>query len=174
MSDTFPTPEPAPDSPLMTSEPAPLPLPDEPATDKSEPHKKLSDVLGNNRRRGSGVRQLTKKDLDQLRGYYVAVGFMLMPVNRRAAAAFADEETIDRCVDAWDELAKQNDGVRRGLLMLLEGGAWGLVFSAHMPIIWACIPERTLQRLPLMFGKQDDVQESETVPPSSDWMPFER
>jgi hypothetical protein len=151
----------------MTDEPAPLPLPDEPPPpDKGDPHKKLSDVLGNNRRRGSGVRALTKKDLDQLRGYYVALGFMLMPFNQRAAAAFADDETVDRCVDAWDELAKQNDGVRRGLLMLLEGGAWGLVFSAHMPIIWACIPQRALERMPLMFGKQES--EPETEPPSPD------
>lgn len=166
MSGTFPTPQ-----PVLADEPewqAFQPAADVPQIDTEdeyrdptapvEPDKpSVTEVLGTNRKRASGVRQLTKKDLDQLRGYYAAAGVLAMPFNQRAAEALT--ESADRCVDAWDELAKQNDRVRKALLAILEGGAWGLVLSAHVPIIWAFIPDKALERLPLMFGKNGETED---------------
>lgn len=160
MSDVFPTPEPA--TGALLTEPTPpwedVPQPDLAAdepTEAAEPRKPtVAEKLGTNTRRASGIRQLNKKDLDQLRSLYGVMAVGLMPIRPTTATAIA--ENTDSCVEAWEDLAKQNDSVRRALLALLEGGAWGVLLGAHLPIMWTLIPERALERLPLMFGKQPE------------------
>lgn len=115
--------------------------------------------LGENRKRGSGVRQLTKADLKQLRSYYDSMAMMAMMVRPKAAQAIS--ECADDCVERWEELAKQNDKMRKTILATLEGGAWSAVITAHLPIILACVPEKAYERLPGLFGMNGDVGEDE-------------
>lgn len=127
-----------------------------PAVDTAPPDEGFK--LGENRKRG-GPRQLTKKDLDQLRELYGGISIGLMPFNEEAAVQCADK--ADKCVDAWEALAKQNDNVRRALLAILEGGAWGVVISAHMPIMMAFVPRHVKERMPMLFGITPDDDEDQ-------------
>lgn len=146
MSDVFPTPEPVDTIPDHTASQADVPPIDDGQV-KEEPKR---FTLGENKRRGSGVRKLTKKDLEQLKSYYGTMGFVLMPFNRKAAETCV--ESSQRCVDAWAELAESNDGVRRVILSMIEGGAWGRVIMAHIPLAWAFVPEHVQERLPSLMG----------------------
>lgn len=126
--------------------------------DKDKPRKAAGRAkLGQGRQRGSGVRQLNKADLDQLRAMYATAGIALMPFN--AGAAISLTENADECVDAWDELAKQNDSVRRALLAMIEGGAWSRVFMAHVPIILSFIPGHIRNMLPLEEPQEQTTEE---------------
>lgn len=163
----FPTPQPA-TPPGVTPEdvpnhnaseqPAPNPWFDSESgtvkTESQEPAKEpTGPSLGTNRKRG-GPRQLTKADLTQLRSMYDSAGFMAMMVRPQAAEAIAN--CADDCVKRWEELAKQNDNVRRMILSMIEGSAWTAVVTAHMPIILACIPERVMENMPLLFGVRNN------------------
>lgn len=49
-------------------------------------------------------------------------------------------EIAEPAGEAWDELARKNEVVRRVLVSLLETGAWGKVMAAHAPLFalaWA-------------------------------------
>lgn len=98
--------------------------------------------LGANKQARGGPRKLTDKDKQKLSSLYVTAGMFLMPVKPVAAQAFA--EHADECADAWFELASENDSVRRTVLMLIEGGAWGKVLAAHLPLLLALLPEGSL------------------------------
>lgn len=52
--------------------------------------------------------------------------------------------------EAWEEIARVNPRIRRILLKMIEGGAWGQLFMAHAPILLAILmKESILKRLPL-------------------------
>lgn len=162
----FPAPEPAPDLPQMHSTVATDEVPNYQAGDDFRPFEeqppaepKRTVRLGENRKRASGVRQLTQADLKQLRAYYDSMAMMTMMV--RPAAAKAISECADECVQRWEDLAKQNDKVRKTILATLEGGAWSAVFAAHLPIILACVPEKAYERLPGLFGMNPQDDETE-------------
>lgn len=145
---------------FQPAQPVAEPVPDFTATagestPEDKPKKGARPKLGQGRQRGSGVRQLNKADLDQLRALYATAGVALMPFN--AGAAVALTSGADECVDTWDELAKQNDSVRRALLAMIEGGAWSRVFMAHVPIVLAFLPGHVRNMLPL-----DEPQEQTT------------
>jgi hypothetical protein len=140
------------DDPLLAAEPVPdsgpllgPPIPDHTASvDAKHPGgpegpKRRGLGLGANRNRGSGVRQLTKSDHDKIEGLYITLGFGVMLVNQPAAQVIAEQATP--CADAWVNLARENDGIRRILLFMIEGGAWGAVFVAHLPIMFALLPK---------------------------------
>lgn len=140
--------EPVPDFMATAGEPTPEDKPEKKARGRAK--------LGEGRQRGSGVRQLNKADLEQLRALYATAGIALMPFN--AGAAIAVTQGADECVDAWDELAKQNDSVRRALLAMLEGGAWSRVFMAHVPIILAFLPGHVRNMLPLAESETEQTE----------------
>jgi hypothetical protein len=98
--------------------------------------------LGQNVNRNSGVRQLTKDDRDKIAALYTFGAAGIMPFRMKTAQAMA--ESAETCADAWVDLAKKNDSVRRVLLMLIEGGAIGALFAAHLPIIMTLLPETAL------------------------------
>lgn len=50
-----------------------------------------------------------------------------------------DGEPDDSVGAAWDELARTNPRVRRVLLKMIAGGAWGQVIMAHAPMLLAII-----------------------------------
>lgn len=107
-------------------------------TPPEEPPKRRGLGLGQNRKTRSGVRQLTKSDHEKIVGLYVTIGFGVVLVNQTAGQTIAEQ--AESCADAWVNLAKENDGVRRGLLFMIEGGAWGAVLVAHLPILFAVLP----------------------------------
>ena len=139
--------EPVPDFMATAGEPTP----------EDKPKKTARPRLGEGRQRGSGVRQLNKADLEQLRAMYATAGIAVMPFN--AGAAIALTSGADECVDAWEELAKQNDSVRRALLAMLEGGAWSRVFMAHVPILLSFLPGHVRNMLPLDQPEEQTTDE---------------
>lgn len=115
--------------------------------------KSVFSSLGQNKKPRSGVRALTEKDKDKIASLYTFGAMGLMPFRPKAAQAMA--QCAEKCADAWYELAKENDGVRRALLWLMEGGAWGGVVFAHTPILLALLPEGMM---PPMFQSLDFSQ----------------
>jgi hypothetical protein len=101
--------------------------------------------LGQNVSRGSGIRQLTQDDKAKISALYVYGSMGLMPFKPEAASAMAN--AADACAEAWLELSKKNDAVRRVLVALVEGGAWGKVFAAHTPIILTLLPKNAIPAL---------------------------
>ena len=162
------------DPSLLTAEPAPngpIPQPvpdhaasqDEPTEAGKPPKARAFSKLGANRKRGSGVRALVTADRDKIVGLYVTCGFAVMMVKPEAAKAIA--ESAERCADAWVELAKENDAVRRAVLFIIEGGAWGAVIVAHMPIALALVPENVARQynflLPAVPDSPDGAEPSQ-------------
>lgn len=124
-----------------------------PKVNQNKPPKPASSAfgkLGQNKKPRSGVRALTVQDKDKIASLYTFGAMGLMPFKPKAAQAMA--MSAEKCAEAWYEMARENDGVRRVLLMLIEGGAWGKVFAAHTPIILALLPENMM---PPMFSGFD-------------------
>lgn len=131
---------------------------DEPATTENKDEKPSRNFsLGKNKKPRSGVRALNKQDLDRLGNWYTGLALMLAPLNKNASMALA--ENTDPCVDAWAELAAQNDRVRAFLLGVLEGGAWSKLIGAHMPILYAAIPPDMWERMPGLNAFRPPVEE---------------
>jgi hypothetical protein len=95
--------------------------------------------LGQNKTRASGVRQLTKDDRDKIEELYIMGAAGLMPFRMKTAQAVASQ--AESCADAWFELSKKNDGVRRAVLWFVETGVWGGLMAAHAPIAMSLMPE---------------------------------
>jgi hypothetical protein len=115
--------------------------------------------LGTNKKARSPVRKLTSTDRDKIESLYTFGAMGLMSFRPKAATVMA--ESADKCADAWMELADQNDSVRRALLAIMEGGVWGKIFAAHLPILVALIPESAI---PPMFRGVDVSQFGGSVP----------
>lgn len=98
--------------------------------------------LGQNKKLRSPVRKLTEKDRDAIAsGYmYGAMGVMLF--NEPAAKLMATSAT--KYADCWLDVADENDKVRRFILGLMEGGVWGKLFLAHMPLLALMVPKSAL------------------------------
>lgn len=63
-----------------------------------------------------------------------------------------DDDSDVTVGEAWEEIARSNPRVRRFLLKMLSGGAWGQLFMAHAPILLAVIMKDAIrQRIP--FGR---------------------
>lgn len=106
------------------------------------PGKSVFGGLGQNKKPRSGVRKLVEQDREKISNLYTFGAMALMPVRPQAGQIMA--LSADKCADAWYELAQENDGVRRALLAMIEGGVWGKVFMAHAPILIALIPQHVL------------------------------
>lgn len=101
--------------------------------------KPFASTLGLNKKPRSGVRAIVEADKEKIASLYMFAGMGIMPLNMKVGEAFGT--AANDCAEAWYQLAKENDAVRRVILGLIEGGAWGKVFAAHSPIIFAAIPE---------------------------------
>lgn len=77
------------------------------------------------KRKGSFTKPLTDM--------YTGVGVMLMPFDQPCGTAVM--ESASQCAEALDNLAYQNESVRRALDSLLQSSAIGTVVVAHLPII---------------------------------------
>lgn len=53
--------------------------------------------------------------------------------------------------EAWEELARTNPRIRAFLLRMIEGGAWGQLLMAHMPLVIAIMMKPSVSsRIPLL------------------------
>lgn len=128
-----------------------------PKSGKPKPVREAFKNLGNNTKPRSGIRALTTDDRDKIANLYVVAGMGLMAFREDTALALAN--SADACADAWMDVAKKNDRVRRVLLAMVEGGVWGKMFMAHLPILLTLVPDDALKRLPFsVFSSSVDVQ----------------
>jgi hypothetical protein len=126
--------------------------------------------LGQNKKLRSEVRKLTEDDLSKLSDWYRRIGKVLAVIRPPIGAAMVLQ--ADDCAQAWGVLADKNDKVRRGILAFVEGGAWGAVATAHLPIVMAAIPEQVLNSFLLkgmgMFAASvsEEDSDADTAGPS--------
>lgn len=64
----------------------------------------------------------------------------------------ADDGEDDSVGAAWEELARSNPRIRRFCLRLVQGGAWGGLLMAHMPLLIA-VGMKFVSADPGFFGK---------------------
>lgn len=106
--------------------------------------------LGQNTKRNSGIRQLTKDDQEQIATAYTFFAAGIMPFRMKTAQAIA--ESADNCAAAWVEMSKKNDRIRKWILGALEGGALGALVFAHFPILVSLMPENMSETLSGMIA----------------------
>lgn len=76
-------------------------------------------------RPGSLVRPLTE--------LYTSIGVMLAPFDPVCSVSII--ENAEPCAKALENLARENEAVRRAILALTQTSAWGGVLIAHMPLL---------------------------------------
>jgi hypothetical protein len=84
----------------------------------------------------------------------------------------ADDGTDDSVGAAWDELAKTNPRIRRFLIKIIAGGAWGSLVMAHAPIAMAIMMKPAILKL-IPFSKiiQSMAEPDEDTPPGEGGLP---
>lgn len=75
--------------------------------------------------------------VEPLTELYTTLGMMLMPFDSQCANVVM--KSAEQCAQSMDELAYQNESVRRALTAITQTSAWGAVIFAHMPIIMAVV-----------------------------------
>lgn len=81
-----------------------------------------------------------------------------------------DGEPDDSVGAAWDEVARTNPRIRKVLLKIIAGGAWGQLFMAHAPILLAIIMKDGIAKhIPFMklvqaFLSDEDGESGEGAP----------
>lgn len=73
--------------------------------------------------------------VEPLTQMYALAGVTLFTVDEHCGGVIL--ENAEKCATAMDELAYQNESVRRALDTLVTGSAIGAVFMAHLPVIVA-------------------------------------
>jgi len=73
--------------------------------------------------------------VEPLTQLYTGMGAMLMPFDAQCANVVIS--SAEQCATSMDELAYQNESVRRALTAITQSSAWGAVIFAHLPIIMA-------------------------------------
>lgn len=156
---------------------APIPAPEAEGMFSAPDHTKSRSVppgikralgkMGTNKKTRGGPRQLRAEDIQRIEEYYDMLAWAMKMYKPAVAAAIQDEITIKsldgddeitetttraaQCAQAWGELAKENDSVRRFILMLVETGAWSKVMMVNLPIVVAALPDDALSRLMFRF-----------------------
>jgi hypothetical protein len=147
-------------------------LNDPPLSDAAKPRPSFRDrvqntKLGKNKKVRSDVRKLTADDETVLRNWYERIGKILQPFRPELGEAIATQ--AEDCARCWCELADKNDKIRHMILAVIEGGEWGKLVGAHVPIIMAALPDRVVERFMLkgmgMFSNflssKDSAQETD-------------
>jgi hypothetical protein len=120
-----------------------------------------------------GVNRLYRKGGKILKVWDAELGQALIECTRKDIDPDTGEpDPEDTTVgEAWEEIAKVNPRIRRVLLKLIEGGAWGALFMAHAPILLAILTkESVLRRLPLArllaaFASDDEDERGQGAEP---------
>jgi hypothetical protein len=90
---------------------------------------------------------------------YVMIGLGLMPFDVELASRFT--EIAQPAGEAWDELARKNEAVRRILVALLETGAWGKVMAAHAPLVALAVARLSGESVRVSFSASQLGKEAE-------------
>lgn len=116
------------------------------------------------KRKGQFVQPLTNM--------YTSVGIMLMPFDSVCANAVI--QSAEDCAKALDDLAYQNDAVRRVIYGLVQTSAVGVVIAAHAPILMAImihhVPsvQRTLGKMGEQMAENVEAQMRAAQPPAGE------
>lgn len=127
--------------------------------------RKALGKLGQNKKPRNGPRPLRAEDTQRIVEYYDMLAWAMQMYKPAVAKAIRDDVRIGEeddenatsisraqyCADAWTELAKENDSVRRAILFMVETGAWSKVMMANAPILIAALPDDVLSRLFMSF-----------------------
>lgn len=109
------------------------------------------------RRKGQFVQPLSQ--------LYTGLAITLMPVDMQCATAII--KSADNCAKALDELAYQNESVRKVLWNLTQVSALGTVLIAHLPIMFTVLSHHVpafkdtpMGALASMFVESEETVES--------------
>jgi hypothetical protein len=95
-----------------------------------------------------GVNRLYRKAGKIVKVMDPEIGLAIM---ESAVNTAEDGEPDDSVGAAWDEVARTNPRIRRFLLKMIAGGAWGQLLMAHAPILLAIILKDGIRRhIPFM------------------------
>lgn len=97
--------------------------------------------------------------VDPLIQLYGVAALTLMPVDQHCAGVIL--ENAESCATAVDELAFQNESVRRVLDTLVTGSAIGAVVMAHLPIMVAIASHHGGGKLPFVPRVVEDSETNE-------------
>jgi len=75
--------------------------------------------------------------VEPLTQIYTGFGIAILPFD--PVCANAVQQAAGRCAESLDNLAQENESVRRALFALTKTTAVGMVFVAHMPILLAVV-----------------------------------
>jgi hypothetical protein len=76
------------------------------------------------------------------------IGAAIIAATRNTAE---DDEPDDSVGGAWEEVCRTNPRIRRFVLKLIAGGAWGQLVMAHLPILLAILMKDAISRhIPFM------------------------
>lgn len=108
-----------------------------------------------------GVNKLYRKAGKIVQVMDPAIGFAIIESTKNTA----DEGEADDSVGAaWDEVARTNPRIRKTLLKLIAGGAWGQLLMAHAPILLAILMKDGISKhipfMKLMTAFLDDGTEA--------------
>lgn len=118
-----------------------------------------------------GVNRLYRRAGKIVRAMDPDIGIAIIESARNTAEEGEPDDSVGA---AWDELARTNPRIRRFLLKMIAGGAWGQVLMAHAPILLAIIMKDGIAKhipfmklISAMADDDDDVQaggDGETPP----------
>lgn len=107
----------------------------------------------------AGVNKLYRRTGKIVRVMDRDIGIAIIETTRKE-----DEEDVT-VGEAWEELARVNPRIRRFLLKLIAGGAWGQVVAAHAPILMAIVMKDAIARhIPFMALIEAFLGEDEDGP----------
>lgn len=90
---------------------------------------------------------------------YVMMGLSLMPFDVELSGKIV--EIAGPAGEAWDELARKNEVVRRVLVSMLETSAWGKLLAAHGPLIGIAWARMTGESVRVTFAASQLGREAE-------------
>lgn len=124
-----------------------------------------------------GVNRLYRKGGKIVKVWDYEVGTALIEITRKDLLEDGTPDPDDVTVgEAWEELARVNPRIRRFLLKVIAGGAWGQLVMAHGPVLLALLMKDSIRKhIPLaklfqaFFSDEDD----EGPPPPANSVPGE-
>lgn len=74
--------------------------------------------------------------------------------------------------EAWEELARTNPRIRRFLMKIIAGGAWGQLFMAHAPVLMAVLMKDAIRkRIPFMAFIESLAEPDDDTPDGEGGLP---
>lgn len=127
---------------MATKEPVEVPLLDalpSPTFEEDTTPKRVTPIRGpkisENAKSAASIPYKPGKLVAPLTEMYTFLGMGCMMFDTDISTAIL--ENAEPCAQALDKLAEKNPAVRKLLYALVETSAWGLVISAHLPILLA-------------------------------------